>query len=125
MKKELILLAAILMALVSSCSKDDDEPTNKLVGTSWTAPDDIASFLYGDGCTTTVEFLTNTECQELEFYPRGFHEGTEVFEGTYTIKGDSVFWTANEHDWKGKISGSVIVTTMKTMSGGFRTYIKN
>ncbi|KGN89691.1 hypothetical protein HQ45_06810 [Porphyromonas crevioricanis] len=64
MKKLLITMIALVgLVAFSGCSKD--EPTNLFKGTKWTAPDDIAEMIYGGTCTTSIEFLTDSKCQEI------------------------------------------------------------
>lgn len=129
MRKSILLLAVSILML-ASCSKDEDaEPeVNPLVGTSWTAPDEIAEFIYGGNCSQTIEFFADSKCQKIEIVEgtRNFDK-TEVFEGTYELysNNDSVRWTANERTERGKVSGSVIIMTMKTSTGGNVTYVKN
>jgi hypothetical protein len=125
--KKLILIALLSFALLS-CKKDD-EPVpekNQFVGTSWTAQDDIADFVYGGKCTTTIEFLTKTTCQRIDDRNYKYtHAATYVDEGTYTYKGDSVFWTIEDKTIKGKVSGSILTTDEASFSGTGLVYTKN
>lgn len=119
--KTIFLLLTIALVF-SSCKKDDPEPANNFINTKWTAPDDIAKLIYGGTCTTSVEFLTETTCQTIDVRVGGtFGSNTDVTPGIYTYKDDSVFWNGI----KGKISGSVMNTSMGTLSGGKRVYTKN
>jgi hypothetical protein len=128
MKKLLFLLVATAITLTFGCSKDEDDSIkNPLVGTSWTAPDPVAEFIYGGTCTMTIEFLNETECQQIdEIQNGGFGSGTEIESGVYEVYGDSVKWTIDERVIKGKISGSAITTTMKIpYDGGYVIFRKN
>ena len=125
MKK--IILFLIITPVIISCQEDvDPEPVNEnqFTGTKWTAQDDIASLIYGPGCTTTIEFLTEDECQQIDIIPTGSFAGTEVELGSYSYNGDSVSWTVANHTISGKVTGSVITTTMGTVNGGQRIYTK-
>lgn len=126
MKKYFIFL--VIIPLIISCQKEEADPEplneNKFVGTKWTAQDDISSLIYGPGCTTTIEFLTEDECQQIDIIPTGSFAGTEVELGSYSYSGDSVSWTVANHTISGKVTGSVITTTMGTINGGQRIYTK-
>lgn len=127
--KKIFLFFSLISVLFFSCSKEDDnpEPENKnmFIETSWIADDDIASLIYGDGCTTTIEFITETECQEINYIPNGVFSGTDVKKGTYTYDGNTVTWTIDEITITGIASGSILNTDMGTISGGKRIYSKN
>lgn len=125
------IVFALMVVLLAACGKDEETAPNEinpLVGTSWTAPDEIAEFIYGGNCSQTIEFFENSKCQKIKIIEgtRNFDK-VEVFEGTYELysNNDSVRWTANERTERGKISGSVIIMTMKTSTGGNVTYVKN
>lgn len=112
-----ILIAIVLFA---SCEKDETKPKNELIGTSWTAPNPIAEMIYGGTCTTTIEFLNDSECQIIEKKVNTWlSEGTEVFPGTYEIysNNDSVKWEADDKVTKGRISGSIIITNHLDLNG--------
>lgn len=68
-----------------SCNGDDDEPIkkNSFNGTSWNVYDEIASIIYGSGCTTTIEFISDTECQKIDYIPNGIFSGTTVDKGAF------------------------------------------
>ncbi|MEN6422290.1 MAG: hypothetical protein ABFD76_10120 [Smithella sp.] len=123
--KKIVLFA--LVSILISCSKDDsDENLNLYLGTSWTAQDDIAELIYGKTCTTTIEFLTETTCQEINVRTgMPIFSGTFTDTGTYYLKGDSVCWTIGEITITGKATGSALNTNMGTIKGGKRVYIKN
>lgn len=111
-----------------SCDKDDDEtkPKNEFIGTSWTATDDIAEAIYGGTCTTTIEFINETECQEIEIRESDASiPGTDVEQGTYTYDGNEVVWTVDDITITGTATGNVLETNMGTISGGNRVYIKD
>lgn len=125
------IVFALMVVVLAACGKDEETAPNEinpLVGTSWTAPDEIAEFIYGGNCSQTIEFFADSKCQKIEIIEgtRNFDK-TEVFEGTYELysNNDSVRWTANERTERGKVSGSVIIMTMKTSTGGNVTYVKN
>lgn len=125
------IVFALMVVVLAACGKDEETAPNEnnpLVGTSWTAPDEIAEFIYGGNCSQTIEFFADSKCQKIEIIEgtRNFDK-TEVFEGTYELysNNDSVRWTANDRTEKGRISGSVIIMTMKTSTGGNVTYVKN
>ena len=104
-----------LIAFGCSKSEDKSEDSSKLnlKGTKWTATDDIAEFLYGKTCTTTIEFIDDKNCQTINVRDvRGYGSGTDVEEGIYEVKGDSVFWSKGDKKLtnKGRISGSVLKT---------------
>lgn len=114
MKKVLLLLVG-LIALGCSKSEDKSEDSSKLnlKGTKWTATDDIAELLYGKTCTTTIEFIDDKNCQTINVRDvRGYGSGTDVEEGIYEVKGDSVFWSKGDKKLtnKGRVSGSVLKT---------------
>ena len=119
----------MLTALVTlSCSKNEDKKeekaTNPLIGTKWTTEDYIAELIYGKTCTTSIEFLDETRCQTINVRKTTYiTSGTDVIEGVYQVKGDSVFWSDGRNDKtlnnRGKVSGSTITTQIKNM-----TYIK-
>lgn len=125
------IVFALMIVLLAACGKDEEtspKEENPIIGTSWTAPDEIAEFIYGGNCSQTIEFFADSKCQKIEIIEgtRNFDK-TEVFEGTYELysNNDSVRWTANDRTEKGRISGSVIIMTMKTSTGGNVTYVKN
>lgn len=115
MKKFLLTAIAIVGVVLafSGCSKDY-EPSNKptLAGTKWTADDDVTAIIYGKGCTTTIEFLTNDECQRIDVRPSifGGSKSTEVTKGTYTYENKTVIWKIGDRTVKGTVSGSIITT---------------
>lgn len=119
------LLTIILSLSLLSCGKENINST--LVGTKWTAQDDIAELIYGKTCTTTIEFLTKTTCQEIEIrnLRTGSFSGTFVTKGTYTTKGDSVTWVIDKLKMSGKVSGSTLSTNMRRVYGGNRVYNKD
>jgi hypothetical protein len=124
MKKQILFVILILSTFVS-CKKDDPI-LNNFKGTSWTAPNDIAQLIYGGECTTTIEFLTDNTCQEIETIKgTSFFNKTTVTAETYTYKNDSVSWTSGKIKISGKITGSILSTDMGTLSGGKRIYTKN
>ena len=125
------LLTVFLLATLFVCCSSDNEDiggggANNLIGTKWTAQDDIAEFIYGKTCTTTIEFLDKNNCQEINIR-KGMKIGAGTFteSGTYTIKGDSVIWTVDKRTIGGKVTGSTMTTTMKTISAGQRVYLKD
>lgn len=114
MKKLCLFLAVILFI---SCSKSDDdggtpEPQNQFKGTSWVSDDPIMIILYGKGSTRTIEFLTDTTCQEISFILSGPMAGTKAKKGTYTHNGDNVVWTVDGKTTTAKRSGSLLETTV-------------
>lgn len=127
MKKSILLLAVVFLIL--SCSKDEDsDPKNILADTSWTAPDDIAKFLYGGNCTQTLEFFIDYKCQKIEKIEGSrSSDRVRVSDGVYELysNNDSVRWTIGERTSQGRISGSVIITTANTLGGEKLTYTKN
>jgi hypothetical protein len=128
MKK--ILFLFLVLSFVFACSGDENEndPKNVLIGTKWTATDDIAEMFYGKTCTTSIEFLDDSNCQTIDIRTgMKYGSGTFVTPGTYTIKQDSVFWTekGSENRMKGKVSGSVITTTISLVNlSGYRNYVR-
>lgn len=117
------LIFTLLSIILFSCQKDNIK--NQYVGTKWTAIDDIAELIYGKTCTTSVEFLTESTCQEIDIRNvRGFGSGTFVSQGTYFIRNDSVYWKTDNVTIGGVINGSVMSTNMRTISGGKRIYNK-
>jgi hypothetical protein len=115
----------ILLACLAGCKKDNTEQ-NIFIGTKWTATDDIAELIYGKTCTTSIEFLTEITCQEIEIR-RGmtFGSGTFITQGTYTANGNSVSWVIGTITINGIASGSVLKTDMGTIAGGKRVYTKD
>lgn len=124
MKKAFIILAALFIMV--SCSSDDKEESvkNPFINTSWKADDPIASVIYGSGCTTTIEFLTETTCQQIDYIPSGPFKGTEVTQGTYVYTGNTVTWTVKGSDETATLSGSVLISTI-VIQGNPITYYKN
>ena len=125
MKK--IYLTIVLLALtVSSCSKDDtnNEASNPFISTSWTADDYIASLLYGSGCTTTIEFLTETTCQTIDYVPRGIFAGTDIETGTYSYTGATVNWTIDGETSTATMAGSTLTSTI-VINGNNMVYRRN
>lgn len=119
------LLIFICLFFILSCSKENIGK-NQYKGTSWTATDDISELIYGKTCTTTIEFLTENTCQEIEIRNvKGFGAGTFVTPGTYVIKNDSAFWTIDKLTIGGIIKGSVLSTNMGRVIGGKRVYTKD
>lgn len=119
------VLPLLLIALAFSCKKDV-KPKNQYLNTSWTTTDDIAEFLYGPTCTTTIEFLTETTCQQINIRKtKGFGTGTTTEQGTYTIKNDSVYWKIDKLVIGGIAKGSVLNTNMGRIDGGKRVYKKD
>ena len=131
MKRIVLLLMAVLA--IASCSKNDDKKneTSKLnlVGTKWTATDDIAELIYGKTCTTSIKFIDDKNCQTIDIRNvRGFGSGTEVRAGIYEVKGDSVFWSdrdKNKLDNKGRVTGSIITTKQRTNKTSNVIYTKD
>lgn len=130
--KQSLFTAMLLFAIsLLSCSKNEnikqEQKQNKLANTKWSTVDDIAEFIYGKTCTSTIEFIDFSNMQEIQKRETRMLPGTFVYKGTYRTEGDSVFWkrSDDEIEMRGLISGSVIITKMRTMSGGNRTYTKN
>lgn len=118
--KTFILLT--LLVAVSSCDKEEVMPQSKLIGTKWTADDDIGALFWGKGATTTIEFLNSTECQRLNKYKVVNTFSVDVKKGTYTFDGETVVWKIGDIVVEGKLSGSVIMT--KEGFGNNRVYTK-
>jgi len=119
------VLPLLLVTLAFSCKKDV-KPNNPYLGTSWTTTDDIAEFLYGPTCTTTIEFLTDNTCQQINIRKtKGFGSGTTTEQGTYIIRNDSVYWKIDKNVIGGIAKGSVLNTNMGKISGGKRVYTKD
>jgi len=131
--KKLVVAAMIVSAMIAGCSKGSTEEstektptlTDKLIGTKWTAIDDIAELIYGRTCTTSIEFLTETKCQQINIRKTNFLPGTFIEEGTWRTKGDSLYFTIKSRTIGGVVSGSVLQTNMNTVSGGKRNYTKD
>ncbi len=125
MTSKLLLYIFFLLACLCGCKKDEIAQ-NKFLGTKWTATDDIAEVIYGRTCTTSIEFLTETNCQQIDIR-RGmsFGSGTFTSQGAYTANGDSVTWVVGKLKILAKASGSVLNTSMGTIAGGKRVYTKD
>ena len=128
MKKVVVLF--VIAAMVAGCAKEKEEEkqptlTDELIGTKWTAVDDIAELIYGKTCTTSIEFLTETKCQEINIRKTSLLPGTFIEEGTWRTKNDSVYFTVGKITIGGVVSGSVLKTNMGTVSGGKRNYTKD
>ena len=110
------LLTALLFVAIIGCSKESPEPeTNPVIGTSWEAPDEIADIIYGRTCTSVLEFLTNSQCQEIDKKNGAVRKLTA---GTYTYSNSKVTVAlVGETVFTGTISGSVMTTTRGTPSG--------
>lgn len=125
MKKAMFIFAISLVIVSCSSSEEPDEITkNPFKGTSWTADDPIASIIYGEGCTTTIEFLTDTECQEINYIPNGIFKGTNVEFGVYKFNGDVVTWKIDDTYTSATLSGSILISTI-VIHGNPITYKKN
>ena len=124
--KKIYLTIVLLTLTVSSCSKDDanNEASNPFISTSWTADDYIASILYGSGCTTTIEFLTETTCQKIDYVPRGIFAGTDIETGTYSFTGATVNWTIDGETRTATMAGSTLTSTV-VINGNNVIYRKN
>lgn len=127
MKK--ILLFILISCFVISCDDagviEEEKIVDSFVGTIWEARDDIAEVIYGNGCTTSIEFLGSGACQTIDIHPSFFGGiSTKVIPGTYTFKGDSVAWTEGETKISALRTGSVLNSSMGTIAGGKRIYIK-
>ena len=109
MKKVILFLA---ISLFIGCTSNDDEIVNPFLNTSWTADDPILSVLHGSGSTTTIEFLTATTCQQIEFKASGPFKGTTVKQGTYTYIGNDVSWVINGNTKNATLNGSVLISTI-------------
>lgn len=116
------LLCLILIISLFSCKKENSlkENSNPLMGTKWTGPDALAHIFYGGVCTTSVEFLTETTCQEIDNY----NTYTNVDQGTYKHWADSVSWTIKTTTIKGRISGSLILSDVYDLGTTNRIYTK-
>ena len=112
MKKIFLIL---VLALVSCGGSDDDEPIVKNIfnDTSWTADDEIASIIYGNGCTTTIEFISDSECQKIDYIPNGVFSGTTVEQGTYTFNDNNVSWIVDGREVTGEVSGCVLTSSLR------------
>lgn len=111
MKKVCLFLAVILFV---SCSKSDDdggspEPQNQFVGTSWISDHPVLIIIYGKGSTSTIEFLTDNICQEIDYRASQMFGKTKITEGTYTYNGNTVTWTIDNVTTTATRSGSVLV----------------
>ena len=116
-----LLLLIVFATIISSCKKDDSAPANNFINTKWTAPDDIAKLIYGGTCTASIEFVSDTKCQFITQRVGGILGNINVSQQyNYTFSADSVFCDK----WKAKVSGSIMVSNIKTIAGGQRTYIK-
>jgi len=125
MKKIYFTIAiALAFILFTSCSKDDsDETSNPFIETSWTADDYVASLLYGSGCTTTIEFLTETTCQRIDYVPRGIFAGTDIETGTYSYTTSTVTWAVDGENRTATMSGSTL--SVPLLNGNSVVYRKN
>lgn len=125
--KKILFLSVIATVVLSGCTKDNEELADSLLkGTSWTARDDIAEMIYGKTCTTTIEFIDNRNCKEIDKRVGMIYgAGTFVETGTYFMKADSVVFTINNLTYRGKVSGSTMTTSISTIGGGKRVYTKN
>lgn len=125
MKKILMIIA--LAFVVFSCEKEEEvTPDNFMNGTSWEAPDDISTLLYGTSISV-LEFLDNENFQEI-MITRGSIRKT--VQGTFTISSSLVTMTyqadadGDSREMQGTVSGSVMTTNMGTIAGGKRIYQK-
>ncbi len=128
MKKLIILLTLATALFTISCKEKEgeEEKQNNYANTSWTAIDDIAEFIYGGNCTTTIEFYEDFSCQEIDKRTGGLFGGNTSTElGTYILSNDSVYWTIGKITIGGIAKGSVMTTNISKMSGGTRIYTKD
>ncbi|WP_298767725.1 hypothetical protein [uncultured Polaribacter sp.] len=122
MKKYILILATIF---AFSCSSSEEEITqNPFIGNSYTANDPIASIIHGNGSTTTIEFLTETNCQRIEFRASGPFAGNVVKQGTYVFEGNKVTWTVDDEVRTANLSGTILISTV-VINGNPITYQKN
>lgn len=128
MKKLLLIITSSLFFLIS-CKKEEPYPketkttviTNPIVNTSWKSPDIVANIIYGSGCTTTIEFLSETSCQEIKYRTS---RGTDVYTGTYSYNGGNVkINISGRESFNATISGSVMITDI-SIYGDYITYTK-
>jgi|SRR5690606_41576547 len=113
--KKLFLFLAITLLLTCSGNDDDsgsNEPENTFIGTAWKSYDPILATLYGAGSTRTIEFLTETTCQEIVFRASGPSAGTVVDQGTYIYDGNNISWTVDGDQTTATRYGSVLETTI-------------
>jgi hypothetical protein len=122
MKKYFLILVSLVM--LGCSSSDEDTSLNPFINTSWTADDSILSVLHGNGSTTTIEFLTETSCQQIEFKASGPFKGTTVEQGTYIYKGNEVTWTVDGNNRTANLSGSLLISTI-VINGNPMTFKKN
>ncbi len=116
MKRFMILAVMAITAIsLTGCDKGEDgnkpESLNIFKGTSWTAPDPVGELLWGKGATTTIEFLDDTNCQQVDFRPGVFIlDPYEITQGTYSVNGNTATWIIEERETTGTISGTMLIS---------------
>jgi hypothetical protein len=120
-----IILLFLFTVLSFSCSSSDDEKMlNPFIGNSFTAKDPIASIIYGAGATETIEFLSEKNCQRIQFRPGSVFSPNIVTQGTYVFSGNEVTWTIEGSSRTANLSGSTLISTI-VINGNPIIYIKN
>jgi len=137
MKLKFLLLSAFAFSLsVSSCKKDDEKPSNPLIGT-WIYTTDTATNCTDPDDDYTESFsCTTTDCNKITFKADGTYStniivdgDTYLSSGTYTISGNTftLCRISDCHDpLTFGVNGSTLTFTGKTSLGctEINTYIK-
>ena len=112
----MMLVLASMMFTFSSCSKEEKEPTNPIVGTKW-----CSSYLES---VIVLEFVSNNDFMEYYTDKSGNIKGNVDY-GTYQFSNNTVTFITQDNISKMKsatINGSILTLTYD--SGFVRTFIK-
>lgn len=107
-----------------SCSSTEEtEPKLNLVGTKWQAQDEVSTIIYGGVNFQVIEFI---DSENIQFIQRRNNSVRRIRGGTYTINGNKVTATIDEMNNPLILenSGSVLISSMKFLSGEFIVFEK-
>lgn len=125
MKKVVLLMLAVMTIVITSCSSDNQEESNELVGTKW------KNIVYMNGDKSKVETATTihfTSSSSMTITIDGDYDGQDGFEShntvsvPYSLSGSTLAANYNGYQLSGNIKGDEMVVK-QTHEGKSETLI--
>ena len=125
MKKVVLLMLAVMTIAITSCSSDNQEESNELVGTKW------KNIVYINGDKSKVETATTihfTSSSSMTITVDGDYDGQDGFEShstvsvPYSLNGSTLAANYNGYQLLGNIKGDEMVVK-QTHEGKSETLI--
>lgn len=112
----IITIACLFVCTLFSCTKNDDEPENPIIGTTWTTT-------YGEDKLFVINFTSENNCESY-IADRNLNYIQSARQGTYSLSGNNISFSGIVLQYTyikfylktGTISGSFLNTQ------GYKTY---